>query len=72
MFCKHEWKLIDKTILESGLEQLLKNNSVDLKDPDVLNELTWSSEFYKKKVVIVFQCTKCPKIKKIVEANHGY
>ena len=59
MFCKHKWKLMDKTILPSGYEQLdaatsLKGNSLVL---------------LRKKVVVILVCTECGKLNKTIEVN---
>ncbi len=63
MRCKHKWKLIDKTILPSAYEQMTKNNFTELKCRSS------NPEYFQKKVILVFQCENCPKMRQIVEVN---
>jgi len=56
--CKHDYELIDKTVLESGYEQMTKNGT-DVKKlygPD-------ATDFIRKKLVLTFKCPHCKKIK---------
>ncbi len=61
MLCKHNWELIDKTILESAFEQMKK--------ADVREIGNASGSMFRKKLVYMFQCSKCTKTKKSVETN---
>ncbi len=60
MFCKHNWKLLDKTILQSAFEQLSEKNN--------LSGFTGYVSF-EKKIVYIFSCEKCGKINKKSESN---
>lgn len=62
--CEHDFEIISKDILPSAYEQ---ENTNPLKE-----YITWEShsiQCYQKKIVIILKCTKCSKIKKIVETN---
>ena len=64
MECNHDFKIISKDILPSAYEQ---ENNNQLKETAL-----WESHdisYYRKKLIIVMRCTKCSKIKKIVETN---
>jgi len=62
MICKHDWAIIDKTILPSAHEQMSeKAESVSVQNPE-----PW---IYEKKLVIVIACAKCGYIMKEVEVN---
>lgn len=63
MFCKHNWEILDKTILPSPWEQMTK----------VAEEVEWEHEvqgalrpyLFQKALVLVMQCTLCSRTKKI-------
>ena len=62
--CEHDFEIISKDILPSPYEQEF---NVELKA-----DVPWKSYpswYYQKKIVIILKCTKCPKIKKIIETN---
>jgi len=42
MFCKHNYMIIDKTILESGLEQALKSGINNLSSKDIITDSDFS------------------------------
>jgi len=56
--CKHDYELIDKTVLESGYEQMTKNGTE-------VSRLRGDSaaELFGKKLVLTFKCPHCKKIK---------
>ena len=62
--CKHDYELIDKTVLESGYEQAVKNGSV----VDHVDGPEWSS-FFTKKLILTFKCSICKKIKTVESSN---
>ena len=57
--CKHEWKVLDKTVLPSAWEQLKARMSVD----------KGHIGLFRKKVVVILVCKKCGKLNKTVETN---
>lgn len=59
--CDHNYEIFDKTVLESGLEQLIKAGMTKLGQV--------STPLLRKKVIILLKCKHCNKIKKIVEAS---
>lgn len=60
MRCIHEWKVLDKTVLPSIIEQCA-------------GDMRASSSIFavagRKKVVVVVTCPKCGAIKTFVESN---
>ena len=62
--CKHDYELIDKTVLESGYEQTVKSgNSVkNVNGPESLS-------FFTKKLILTFKCSICKKIKTVESSN---
>lgn len=63
LFCKHADELLDKTVLESAFEQLDNRNAdQSLRTGNV-------RALFQKKVIILLKCTKCKRVKKIVEVN---
>lgn len=58
IFCKHSWKVIEKTVLKSQAE-VMKEAGLSPKSgfPSMFNQ----------KVVIILQCEKCGSLKKFVE-----
>lgn len=62
MSCKHNWELIDKTILPSAYEQLAEKHTME-------NIQAGSVTLFRKKIIYIFQCTDCKKIREIVEVN---
>jgi len=66
MFCKHNYEIIDKTIMESPYEQIVKvnPNTVDRKV-----KVRSVRTFFSKKLVILLKCSKCKDIKKETTTN---
>jgi hypothetical protein len=64
LFCKHQWEVLDKTVLPSAWEQTTKIG----KFPDGLSERGMLIA-HRKKLVVICSCTLCGKIKKFVEEN---
>ncbi len=62
MFCKHDFEIIDKTVLESAFEQADKSNRGNMSASNV-------ETLFRKKVIILLKCPKCKELKKIVETN---
>jgi len=62
MGCKHKWAVLDKTVLESGWEQLTAGGGGELFDrpPD---------DLFVKTVMLVCHCTECGKIQKFTERS---
>ncbi len=60
LFCKHEWKVLDKTILPSAYEQLGE------KATGIGTMPVW---VFQKKVVLTTTCSKCGKMVKLIETN---
>ena len=62
--CIHNWEVLDKTEMPNAFEQMqkagLKKFSGDR--PDTI-------KLFKKKVIVVLHCKKCPVTKVIVESN---
>lgn len=56
--CKHDYELVDKTVLESGYEQMAKNGEriESLKGPE-------APIFFRKKLILTFKCPHCKKIR---------
>ncbi len=54
-FCRHDWKVVDKTILPSAFQQLAEAN----RSPETLEGLTPS--FFRTEVFVIVACSKCGK-----------
>lgn len=53
MFCKHDWMVLDKTILPSPFQQIAESGLKHYKgEPD-------SQAFFRTKVVVLVACKKC-------------
>ncbi|MFH0826099.1 MAG: hypothetical protein V2B18_25390 [Pseudomonadota bacterium] len=64
MFHRHRWEMIDKTVLESAWQHMLDHaNSVKT------GEVKANPEFFRTKVVFVFKCSRCPKLKIVTRKN---
>ena len=63
-FCKHDYEILDKTILESPYEQIVKGEGK-------LGRVRTDDQalFFGKKLVILLKCSKCKNIKKEVTTN---
>ena len=62
-FCKHEWKIVDKTVLPSALEQMAKAGGTSK---------IQGRGMVTKKVVVILQCETCGKLDKTIEScPHG-
>ena len=61
MFCKNDFGMMDKTVLESGFEQAAKAGVTVLEGA--------APCLFKKKEIILLKCTKCNKVEKVVESN---
>ncbi len=59
--CKHEWVLVDKTVLPSAYEQL--------KSPELLERVPCDAVMFRKKVIVILQCKVCGKLNKTIEEN---
>lgn len=58
--CIHDWKVLDKTILPSGIEQLSES----------ITSATYNGyNMHTKKVVVIVTCSKCGAIQKFTEQN---
>ncbi len=62
-FCKHDWKVLDKTVLPSGYEQIVTAHIVPKNVENV------PADMFQKKVVMILACSRCGKLVKHVEAN---
>lgn len=64
MFCKHDYDILDKTMMESPYEQLVKagggQGQMHTDDQHI---------FFSKKLVILLKCSMCKNIKKEVTTN---
>jgi len=63
LFCLHDWKVIDKTVLLSGMEQVASNEKL------VNAKIPMGSEFFEKTVTVIISCPKCGKVKQYVTRN---
>lgn len=59
MFCKHDYEVMNKTILPSMFEDMHAGNILKVK----------SYPAYGRKVVFLLKCAKCKDVKKLVEAQ---
>ncbi len=59
-FCKHQWEVKSKEILASACEQM------NLREAGKSSLPAW---VFKKKLVMVLACTKCGKLKIVIEEN---
>jgi len=57
LFCKHEWKVLYKTIAESAYEQMGKPRGLS-------NYPSW---LFSKRVMMIVVCEHCGKIKKYTQ-----
>ena len=65
-FCKHDWKLLDKTVIPSKIQVLKSAEGGEIRGmafPLDLNDMS------QQKVIITFTCSKCGKMKVITESN---
>lgn len=67
MFCKHDYEILDKTILESAYEQT-KRRPVRTNENRRIRTSNMQA-FFKKKLIILLKCSKCKKVKTIVRKN---
>ena len=65
MFCKHQWKLLDKTIIPSKWETINKDRAITKLKGDAISV----EDFCIQKVILSFTCEKCGKLKVITESN---
>ena len=56
LFCKHDWKTIEKVETPSAFEQMAKCGLKSLK--------SLSSDGFDRKALIILSCVKCGQIKK--------
>ena len=59
MWFKRDWQLIDKTILQSGFEQLKDTGATKFKTEN-------SASFFRKTLVLTFRCNLTGKVKTTV------
>jgi hypothetical protein len=57
MFHRHNFELIDKTVMPSAFEQL------EAAGQSLKRAAGITGEFFEKKVVLTFRCMKCGKLK---------
>ena len=64
MFCKHDYEILDKTMMESPYEQVVKagNSGRSVKAGN-------TRIFFSKKLVILLKCTKCKDLLEKVYEN---
>jgi len=62
-WCRHKWEVKDKTVLESGFEQIKKSGSRNCRIE------RFSPELFEKAVLIVLVCEKCGKLRTVTERN---
>lgn len=60
--CKHEWEVLDKTVLPSGFEQITTN----LKPKSLRSS---DKNLYRKKLILTVKCRHCPALRQFVEEN---
>ncbi len=58
MFCKHQWKLVDKTILPSAAEQTMTIPN--------LSKANYGGDMFNKTYIFIMTCEKCGKVNKTV------
>ena len=65
-FCKHDWEVLDKTVLESPFEQIM---AADF--PEHIPEMKGckGAGLYRKKALIVLCCKKCGKLRESKVTN---
>lgn len=65
MFCKHNWKLLSSETTESSFEHAMRL----MKERGATGKATipWQMCDTKRKLIQVFSCDKCGKIKRYVE-----
>lgn len=61
MFCKHKWKVVDKTVLPSAFEQA---KSQGLESCEGV-----SPSFFTKTALVIVACEHCGKLKRFTERN---
>lgn len=61
MWCKHEWEVLDKTVLPSAFEQM-KEDPMEVSGAD-------TAAFFQKTVSLVVSCKKCGKLEHFVTVN---
>ena len=64
MFCRHDWTIIDKTVLDSAYEQMVKSGLKRFKC-----EHMSGIDIFEKTVLYVFKCRKCFKVKRESERS---
>jgi len=65
MFCKHQWKLLDKTIIPSKWEIISENRAIT----KISGNAVSVEDMCIQKVILSFTCEKCGKLKVITESN---
>jgi hypothetical protein len=64
MLCKHEWELINQVITQSKFEHAMNQ----MKEFDKGSaKLPWQLCSAERKVIQIFTCKKCGKLKKFVD-----
>ena len=61
MGCKHKWAVLDKTLLESGWEQIVAGGGGKFGN--------LPGDLFVKTVMLVCHCTECGKIQKFTERS---
>lgn len=59
MFCKHDWVVLDKTVVQSPAEFIEKYYYSE-------GPVKMPSWMFKKTIIIICKCNKCGKIKRYV------
>lgn len=62
IFCNHEWRVLDKTILKSKAEIMRETNLI----PE-----TAFDTMFTQKVIVILSCEKCGRTRKYVEKTAG-
>ena len=55
LFCKHDWKVLDKTVLPSPYQQFQQERKRNLV------EMEASASFFRTKVLVIVVCSICGK-----------
>ena len=62
MFCRHKWRLVDKTVLPSLIEVAAKSGASKMQ-----TSASMAKDMLQRTVISILACEKCGKVKKFVE-----
>jgi hypothetical protein len=62
MFCRHKWKLVSEKETESPFDIMMRETGRAPR-PSSRYDIT---SLFQKKLIHIFVCDKCPKIKRII------